>query len=137
MSAPTVVLCAWLVFGGTHLVLGLPPLRDRLARKLGDQRFVALFSAIAALTLGLLGVAVAMFGGEGPAGPALGQSPPARTLLGALAFLGLTLAMAGLLNYLRSPMALFRTKLRPPTGVERITRHAFFVGLTLFAIAHT
>jgi len=136
MTAPTVVLCAWLVFGGTHLLLGLPPRRDHLARRFGEQAFVAMFSAVAALALALLAAAVAMFGGEGPAGPALGRPPLARALLAALAFLGLTLAITGLLNYFRSPMALFRTKLHPPAGIERITRHAFFMGLTLFAAAH-
>ena len=136
MTAPTIVLCAWLLFGGTHLILGLPPLRDYLARRLGDQPFVAMFSAIAAVTLGLIAAAVAMFGGEGPAGASLGRLPVARVLLATLSFLGLTLAIAGLMNYMRSPMALFRTKLHPPIGIERITRHAFFMGLTLFAAAH-
>lgn len=136
MTAPTMVLGAWLVFGGTHLLLGLPPLRDHLARRLGDQPFVAMFSAVAAVSMGLLAAAVAIYGGEGPAGPALGRQPLPRALLAMLAFLGLTLTAAGLLNYIRSPMALFRMQLRPPAGIERITRHAFFMGLTLFTAAH-
>jgi uncharacterized membrane protein len=37
---------------------------------------------------------------------------------------------------MRSPMALFRTAIRPPTGVERVTRHPFFMGLALYAVAH-
>lgn len=136
MIAPTAVLCAWLLFAGTHLLFGMPPLRGQLVARFGEQRFVALFSAVAALTLGLLAAAVAVFGGEGPAGPALGRFLLARALLQVLAFLGLALAIAGLMNYMRSPMALFRTKLHSPAGIERITRHAFFMGLTLFAVAH-
>ncbi len=135
MKAPLIVLSTWLLFAGTHLLLGLP-LRARLVRKLGEQRFVALFSAIAATTMGLLAAAVARFGDEGPAGFALAQVPAARMLLGAVAFLGMTLAIAGLMNYMRSPMALFRTQVHPPSGIERVTRHAFFMGLAVFAIAH-
>jgi len=61
------ILLAWLIFAGTHLALGLPPWRDRLAARLGEQRFVALFSAIAAISLGLLALAVALHGGSGSA----------------------------------------------------------------------
>lgn len=137
MTAPMMVLCAWLLLGGTHLVLVLGlPLRARLARRLGEQGFVAMFSAVAALSSGVLAIAVARFGGDGPAGLALGRLPLARGLLVALALSGLTLAIAGLLNYARSPMAVFRTRLNPAAGIERITRHAFFMGLALFAAAH-
>ena len=136
MNAPWYVLAAWSAFAGTHLLLGLPPWRDRLARALGEQRFVAVFSAVAAAMLAVLGAVVAIFGGDGPAGAALGSDPAWRLPLGFAAWLGLVLATAGLLNYMRSPMALFRTELRPVAGIERITRHAFFVGLALFAIAH-
>lgn len=135
MKAPIIVLSAWLLFAGTHLLLGLP-LRARLVRKLGEQRFVALFSAIATVTMGLLAAAVARFGGEGPVGFALAQFPSARALVGIIAFLGITLAIAGMMNYMRSPMALFRTQMHPPSGIERVTRHAFFMGLAVFAIAH-
>jgi uncharacterized membrane protein len=136
MIAATMVLCAWLLFGATHLILGMPPLRNRLVQKLGEPYFVALFSAIAAFGLGVLALSVAMFGGEGATGPALATMPLARLLLLTLSFVGLMLAVAGLLNYMRSPMALFRTALHPPVGIERITRHAFFVGLALFTCAH-
>lgn len=136
MNAPWFVLAGWLLFAGTHLLMGLPPLRDRLARALGEQRFVALFSAVAALALAVLGGVVAVFGSAGPPGAALGSDPAWRVALAVVAWLGLVLATTGLLNYMRSPMALFRTQMRPVAGIERITRHAFFVGLAMFAIAH-
>jgi uncharacterized membrane protein len=135
MTAPGLVACAWILFAGTHLVLGLP-LRAWLVRRLGEASFVALFSAVAALSMGALAYVVAVHGGEGPAGAGLGRWPGGGAALGGLAFLGLTLATAGLLNYMRSPMALFRTQVKPPAGVERITRHPFFVGLTIYAVAH-
>ncbi len=136
MNSALMVLLAWLFFAGSHLLLGLPPCRDALMRKLGEQKFVAVFSAVAAIGLAVLAATVAIYGGDGPRGPALGSVPVARALLALLAFLGLSLSMAGLLNYARSPMALFRTQIRPAAGIERVTRHAFFMGLTVFATAH-
>ncbi len=136
MRGPAIVLLAWIAFAGTHLALGLPPLRDRLAIRMGEQAFVALFSGVAALTFGLLAIAVAVFGREGPAGAGLNAVPAARIALSVAAFLGLALAMGGIVHYNRSPMALFRTRIRPPSGLERITRHAFFVGISIFAAAH-
>jgi len=136
MTAPGWIMLGWLVFAGAHLALGLPPMRDHLARRLGEPAFVAMFSGIAALTFGLLAVLVAVHGGQGPEGTGLREMPAARTALAALAFAGLVLAMAGIVHYARSPMALFRTHIRPPSGIERITRHAFFVGISVFAIAH-
>lgn len=130
------VLIAWLVFAGTHLALGLPPMRDRLAARLGERQFVALFSAIAATTLGLLALAVARCAGSGLPGPALGHGALLRVVLGGIAGVGLCLAIVGLMNYMRSPMALFRTRLNPPAGIECISRHPLFVGFAVFAGAH-
>lgn len=127
---------AWLVFGATHFAFGLPPLRDRLVSRLGEPRFVALFSAVAAASLGLVAAAALLTGGEGPPGTGLHRIPAARHALAILSFLGLTLALAGLAGYPRSPMALFRTRIRPPEGVQRITRHPFFVGFGAFSLAH-
>ena len=142
MSPASIVLCAWLLFGGTHLLLGSPPLRTRLIARFGERGFVLLYSAIAALTLTLLAAVVARYGSEGARGPALSAVPAAKWTLGAVAFFGATLAAAGLLNYFRSPIALLRRALgRPvalaaPAAVERITRHPFFVGLALLTGAH-
>ncbi|MDZ4813373.1 MAG: NnrU family protein [Pseudomonadota bacterium] len=136
MNAALMVLLAWLLFAGTHLLMGLPACRDVLVRSLGEQKFVAVFSAVAAIGLAVLAATVAIYGGDGARGLALGSVPAVHALLAMLAFLGLSLSMAGLLNYVRSPMALFRTQLRPAAGIERVTRHAFFMGLTLFATAH-
>jgi uncharacterized membrane protein len=148
MTPAVVVLCAWLLFGGTHLLLGSPPLRDVLVRRMGERAFAVLYAAVAAITLSVLGAAVARFGGEGVAGAGLSSVPAARWGLGALAFAGAALAIAGFINYFRSPMATLRRaagrpqggrppSLRAPSGVERITRHPFFVGTALLMAAHT
>lgn len=136
MTAPIVVLVAWLVFAGSHVLLGFPPTRDILVRRLGDRRFVALFSAVAALGLALLAWVVAQWGAEGPVGLRLAEQPLPRALLTIIALAGLGLAMAALGAYPRSPMALLRTQVHPPIGIQKITRHGFFLGFGVFAAAH-
>ncbi|HEX6707862.1 MAG TPA: NnrU family protein [Albitalea sp.] len=147
MTPTLVVLCFWLLFGGTHLALGSPPLRDVLVRRLGERRFALLYTAVAAITLTLLAAAVARFGGQGVAGAGLTAMPAARWALAAMAFAGAVLTVAGFISYFRSPMAFLRrtrgrpasdapVALRAPSGVERITRHPFFVGTALLMGAH-
>jgi uncharacterized membrane protein len=147
MTPAGVVLGAWLLFGGTHLLLGSPPLRHLLVRRLGERVFTLVYTAIAALTLTLLAAAVARFGREGAPGPGLSAMPAAAWALGAVAFAGAALAAAGLINYFRSPIAFLRRMLgrpidsppivlRAPSAVERITRHPFFVGVALLMGAH-
>lgn len=135
-GAPFAVCLAWLLFAGTHVALGFPPWRGRLAARLGEQRFVALFAAIAACALGVLAVVVWRVGGAGPPGPDTALGPTARVAIASVATLGLLLAIIALPAYPRSPMALFRTGVRPPTGIARVTRHGFFVGMVVFASAH-
>lgn len=145
MTPAAVVLCAWLLFGGSHLLFGSPPCRSVLVRRLGERTFVFVYTAIALITLLLLAAAVARFGNQGAAGSGLSSIAAARWALAAVAFAGAALAVAGLANYLRSPIAVLRRRLgradkpivlSPPGGVERITRHPFFVGTALLMGAH-
>lgn len=129
------VLLAGLAFAGPHLLFGFPPLRPRLAAALGEQRFVALFALIAAAGLALLAVTLARSDG---AGPGLGALLPAsaRWVLLLLGVAGLVLAFAALRAYPRSPAALFRHRVAAPRGIEKVSRHGFFVGFGTFAFAH-
>ena len=147
MTAVVMVLLAWLLFGGSHLLLSTPMVRNSVSNRLGASRFVVFYTLIAAVTISLLIVAVARYGGVGLAGPNLAAVPPARWLLGGIAFVGAALTIAGLLGYARSPMAVLALRWRaseearekplpPGSVVERITRHPFFVGIALLMGAH-
>ena len=129
------VLLAGFAFAGPHLLLGFPPLRPRVAAALGEQRFVALFALVAAIGLASLALALACSGG---AGPGLGSRLPAtaRWALLLLGAAGLVLAFAALNAYPRSPAALFRHGVAAPRGIEKLTRHGFFVGFGTFASTH-
>lgn len=129
------VLLAGLAFAGPHLLLGFPPLRPRLAAALGEQRFVALFALVAAAGLALLAVALAASDGGG-AGPGARLPATVRGVLLAPGIAGLILAFAALRAYPRHPAALFRAGLMPPRGIEKVSRHGFFVGFGTFAGVH-
>lgn len=147
MNPVIAVTSAWLLFGGSHLLLSWPWVRIRLGNRLGERGFVILYALIAAVSLILLSIAAAYYGGDGPRGPSLATIPMARWSLGFIAFVGTALTVAGLANYSRSPMAVLARRIRQPDNigskplanpahVERITRHPFFVGIAILMGAH-
>lgn len=148
MVTPTIaVLGAWALFGGTHLLLSWPPIRQRLTNRLGDTPFITLYAGVATASLVLLAVVIAHEGGHGPRGLNLAAVPAAKWGLGAVAFAGTALAMAGLAGYPKSAMAVLARRMRAshdaahqplpgPTPIERVTRHPFFIGLALVMTAH-
>jgi len=131
--AATVALL-WLVFGGAHVGLASARVRAALVARLGEGGFLALFSAVAAVWFGALVSYYATHRFAGAPGLALGRFAGARLVLMSLAVAGVTLTF--LMDYAKSPSALFKPPIRAPRGVERVTRHPFFVGVALLASAH-
>ncbi len=136
MEAPLVVTFLWLMFFGTHVGLATRQVRGVLVDRLGAHGFFVLYSVVASVTFAILVAYYAAHRFEGPAGLALGASEPARWLLMAVITCGVVLAGAGLGVYPRTPMALFDQPIRSPRGIEKVTRHSFFVGTALLALAH-
>lgn len=147
MSPAIAVFGAWILFGASHLMLSAPRLRDPLADRFGQYRFLAIYTLITTVSLSLLIAAVARYGGDGLGGPNLATVTTARWTLGGIAALGALLATAGIVNYRRSPMAVLARRWRasneakakplPARGaIERVTRHPFFVGLAVLMSAH-
>ncbi len=130
-----VALCFGL-FAATHLGLGSPRVRGALIARLGRWGFTALFTLVAWATFGLAIASYAAVAGEGPAGFALGASAAARIALITAIALGVMLMTGAFATYSQSPFALAGEKVREPRGLERVTRHPFFVGLVLFGAAH-
>jgi uncharacterized membrane protein len=135
MEPAITVALWWLLFGGTHLALATGRPRAWLVGRLGARGFELFFSMVAAVTLGLLVHAYAGLRFEGAAGLGLVAVPAARATLYGVAFAGMTLALWGVLAFPASPMAPPGV-VRPPRGLARITRHAFFVGMAMLAAAH-
>jgi uncharacterized membrane protein len=136
MRGALIILLLWIVFGGSHLLFASPPTRDAMVGRLGEQRFVLIFSLFAAASFTALALTFGLYHDQGLPGLALGRWPLVRAGLVAVGFAGALIMVLGVLSYFHSPMAIFRTELRPPLGIERITRHAFFVGTVLLMGAH-
>ena len=135
MEPAITVALWWLLFGGTHLAFATGRPRAWLVGRLGAKGFELFFSLVAAVTLGLLVHAYAGLRFEGGAGLGLAAVPAARAVLYGIAFAGMTLALWGVLAFPASPMAPPGI-VRPPRGLVRITRHAFFAGMAMLAGAH-
>ncbi len=128
------LLCT--LFVGTHIGLATRRVRAALVARLGAAGFLVFFSLVAAASFSILVSFYAAHRIEGVAGVALAGVPAAHALLMGAIVLGAVLTVAGLVSYPASPYDLFRPTIQPPRGVERITRHPFFAGVALFALAH-
>ena len=141
------MLLAWGLFGGSHLLLSWPPVRQRLCKRIGDTAFIASYAGLAATSMLLLAIVAARVGGDGPAALNLSALPAAKWGLGTVVFFGTALAMAGLAGYPKSAIARLARRMRAagdarrqplpgPTAIERIARHPFFLGLAVMMAAH-
>ncbi len=138
-----IVVSAWVLFAGTHLLLSSTRLRQTLVARLGERGFVVAYAAIAAATASLVALAVALVGERGVAMPDIAGEAPVRAAAGVVAFIGAAVMSGGLLGYSASPMATLARRRRAPaaTAPERKPRqpqlrHPFFTGLAVFAGAH-
>jgi uncharacterized membrane protein len=130
------VVLAWLLFATTHLVLASLRVRGPLVERLGPLGFLALYSAVAALSFGFAVWTFAAYRLEGAPGFGLAPTGLAGAVLIGTIVLGVTLMVASLADYPRSPMAIGGARGAEPYGLARVTRHGFFVGAILFAGAH-
>lgn len=136
MEPALIVAGLWLLFGGTHVGLATGPIRSRLVACLGEGGFTAVFSLVASVSFAVLVAYYAAHRLEGASGLALANIPALRWALMAAIVAGIMLITAGSVTYPESPYDLFGQTIRLPRGIERITRHPFFVGVFLFALAH-
>jgi len=126
----------WLLFGGTHVGLATRRIRTALVDRWGEWGFRLLFTLVASVSFTLLVRYYANHRLEGAPGLAAGSLAALRWPLMALIVMGVALTIGGLVAYPASPTALFAHRVPPPRGLARITRHPFFVGLSLVALAH-
>jgi uncharacterized membrane protein len=126
-----------LLFAGSHVVLATDPLRSRLVARLGERGFRLVFSAVAAVSFTALVMFYADHRLDGAPGPALGDVPVLGSALRALVVAGVVLMIGAFARYTGSPYDVEGPNpARPARGLERVTRHPFFVGVILFATAH-
>src|SRR6185369_1497122 len=123
------VAAFWLVFGGLHIGLTARRIRGALVDALGEHGFTALFSVIASVSFAVAIAYYAAHRTEGAPGLALGAVPVLRGMLMGVTVLGVAFMVSGSATYVGSPYDLLAHRIRPPRGMERVTRHPFFIGL--------
>jgi len=129
-------LC-WGLFAATHIGLATLPVREALVSRFGERGFGVLFSLVASCSYAIVIAYYAQHRFEGAPGLALGHIAPLRWMLIAAICAGIMLMAATFAGYARSPYAVLGDGVvRSPRGVERVTRHPFFVGLAVVALAH-
>ena len=126
----------WALFGATHI--GLTTARARSARveRYGERGFVNRYSLLAGVLFSLVIIYYAFHRFDGAAGLALATVPGLHTLGLLLIGAGLVLMAASFSGYAESPMSIILPGVRPPRGIALISRHCFFAGLSVMAIAH-
>lgn len=146
---PALIICAaWILFGGSHLLLSGTQLRSGIAERYGARMFTIVFTGVTLVTMLVLMWAAASYGDKGHSGFGFASNNYIRWGLGGVSGIGALLAIAGLINYPRSPMAILAQRqreqakhkdmtLNPPSAIERVVRHPFFVGLAIMMGAHS
>ncbi len=124
------------LFVATHIGMATARIRTWMVNRLGENRFVALYSALASAQFGVLLAYYAAHRFDGAAGLGLGATPSIRWALIAVIAVGLTLMGGSLVGYPDSPFGVLGHNFREPYGIERITRHAFFAGTFMLVTAH-
>jgi uncharacterized membrane protein len=124
------------LFVATHIGMASARTRAWMVSQLGENRFVALYSAVASAQFGLLIAYYAAHRFDGAAGLGLGATPAIRWALIAVIAVGITLMGGSLAGYLDSPFSALAHNFREPYGIERITRHGLFTGTFMLGAAH-
>lgn len=137
MNPVLAIVLAWSLFSGAHFLLSSEPLRSRLITRFGERGFSAVFSGVAAIAFTALCMSGAIFREQGPSGLNLASHPIVRPLAIVAIFAGFALLAGSLVGYGRSPMAPPLRRISHPRGAAAISRHGFFYGLALWALAHT
>ena len=134
MKDTAVIVVLLLLFASSHMLLSSRAIRSRLVARFGDKRFLAAYSLVAFVFFVPL---VYYYLTHRHAGPLLWSAPGsgAVELLLVLAnVIGFVLLVAGVMT--PGPASVSGAPRDEPIGVQRITRHAVFMGMGIWALAH-
>jgi uncharacterized membrane protein len=121
-----IVTALWILFIATHVGLGA------LRRRMSERRFVVVFTLVADVLFALLVLAHGVLSRLGPW--LYFHDPSYERAFAALAIVGLTLMVAGGIDYLRTPMVPLIDNAEA-TELQRLTRHPFMIGIALWGAA--
>ena len=134
---PSLILAA-VAFLLLHLLVSGTTVRDRLVARLGEGRYLGLFSLASGAVLAWMFVAHRLARGEAADLAWWGVTPVTRSLQIGLMLLAFLLIVPGVLT--RNPGAVGQSGAvddpDPVRGVLRITRHPFLWGMAIWSAGH-
>ena len=134
MKDTTVIVVLLLLFAASHMLLSSRSIRASLVARLGDRTFVVVYSTVALVFFAPLLYYYFTHLHSGPllwSVPATGATEFVLVLVNVVGFV---LVVAGVMT--PSPASIGAPPVDEPRGVHRITRHAVFMGLGIWALAH-
>jgi len=130
----TSIITFWLLFGGSHIFLSHPPIRQPLIARFGLVAFKAVYSAISFATFIPLIIVFSRARHLSPL-PALPQGPLLATGLTTLAIIILLQAFATA-SPITTAADLLGVRPAGPRGIQTITRHPVNLAFVLFGVGH-
>ncbi len=134
MKDTAIIVVLLLLFAASHMLLSSRSIRASLVARLGDRRFLAVYSIVA---LAFFAPLLYYYFTHLHTGPLLWSVPVSggvELVLVLANVVGFVLAVAGMMT--PSPASLGGAPVAEPRGVHRITRHALFMGMGIWALAH-
>lgn len=134
MDSWLVIFAWWLAFAGSHMALSSAGVRTPMVARLGDRGFQGIYSLVAFATVIPF---LATWFDAIHAGPLLWNLrgvPGLRSVCIAVSLAGFVLMFLALLQ--PSPASLVPGSTKRAHGVNRITRHALFIGIVLWTLPH-
>lgn len=124
------VLVAWILFGGSHILLATGPVRN----KLGEKPHQGIFALVALATLAFLITTFVLTKSMGTPFLAAGDEHIATEVIcDILMILAFILMVGGFAN--KTPVAMGDSEI-VANGIVRITRHPMNMAFALFGLAH-
>ena len=134
MKDTAVIVVLLLLFASSHMLLSSRTIRTRLGARLGDLRFQIVYSTVALVFFLPLLYYYFTHLHTGPLLWSVPDSDAVEFVLVLANVVGFVLAVAGVMT--PSPASITGAPIDEPRGVHRITRHAVFMGMGIWALAH-
>jgi len=134
MKDTVIIVVLLLLFAASHMLLSSRSIRASLVARLGERTFTAVYSVVALVFFVPL---VYYYFTHLHSGPLLWSVPVSGAIQFALVLanvIGFVLTVAGVMTM--RPAAGGSAGGAEPRGVHRITRHAVFMGMGIWALAH-
>ena len=135
MNDTAIIIVLLLLFAASHMLLSSRAIRSSLVSRLGAKPFQAVYSVVALVFFVPLVYYYLTHRHTGPLLWTVPENDAVRLLLGLANVVGVVMLVAGVMT--PSPASVAGSPRDEPVGVQRITRHAVFMGMGIWALAHT